>query len=183
MPGNPHVYFDICIGSHPGGRIVFELFADVTPKTVENFRGLCTGEYGNAKGSGKPLCYLGSRFFRILKGTCLQGGDFEKNNGDGGESIYGGSFRDENFSRRHAQAGVLSMANNGKNSNGSQFFITLRKTPRFDGKHTVFGQIIEGMEVVRAIEAVPVDAIDCPRVPIIISGKEVGSMGVPIANW
>eukprot|EP01068_Selenidium_serpulae_P017736 Selendium_serpulae@DN6402_c0_g2_i3.p1 len=109
MP-NTEVFLDVAIGNKAGGRIVFQLFTDITPKTAENFRGLCTGEYGLAQKSKKPLHYVGCKFFRVLPGFIIQSGDFVSNTGDGGESVYHGAFRDENFSRRHAQAGVLSMA-------------------------------------------------------------------------
>lgn len=161
---------DVAIGTRAGGRIVFELFADVTPRTTENFRGLCTGEYGTGKKSKKPLSFIGCSFFRSVKGFYLQSGDFQFNNGDGGESIYGGTFADEDFSRRHTQAGVLSMANSGRNTNGSQFFITLRRAPQLDNKHVVFGQVVAGMDVVRAIGQVPMDKDDKPRVAIHIVG-------------
>lgn len=174
MP-NTEVYLDVAIGKKAGGRIVFQLFTDITPRTAENFRGLCTGEYGLAQKSKKPLHYVGCKFFRILPGFIIQSGDFVSNSGDGGESVYSGPFRDENFTRRHAQAGVLSMENNGPHSNTSQFFITLKQSPQLDGKHVVFGQVSQGMEVIRAIEKVPVDSSDRPRVPILIVGS--GELG------
>ena len=150
------------------GRIVFELFTDITPKTSENFRGLCTGEYGFGKINKKKLHYLGSRFHRIVEDQLIQGGDFIFGNGLGGESIYGEKFNDENFQRRHACAGLLSMSNRGRNKNSSQFFITLKPCPYLDGKHVVFGQVIEGMEVVRQIAKVPTDGNERPKVNVII---------------
>jgi len=171
----PRVYLDVSIGTKAGGRVVFELFTDITPRAAENFRGLCTGEYGIGRTTKKPLCYEGCKFFRSIKGTVVQSGDFQFNNGDGGESIYGGHFNDEDFVRRHTQAGILSMANRGRNTNGSQFFVTLKRHPRFDGRHIAFGQVISGMDVIRAIGQVPVDADDRPRVPVTIVGSgEVG---------
>ena len=149
---NPKVEMDVTIDGQPAGTITFELFADVVPKTAENFRALCTGEKGVGK-SGKPLSYAGSPFHRIIPGFMIQGGDFTRGNGTGGESIYGEKFADENFELRHTGPGLLSMANAGPNTNGSQFFITVAETPWLDGKHVVFGKVVDGMDVVRALEA------------------------------
>ena len=118
------------------------------------------------KASGKKLHYLGCRVHRIVEDFVIQAGDFVSGDGSGGESIYGKSFIDENFTRRHAHAGVLSMANHGRNTNGSQFFVTLKPCPHLDGKHVVFGQVVEGMEVVRAIAKVPTDLYEKPRIPV-----------------
>ncbi|XP_060667581.1 peptidyl-prolyl cis-trans isomerase-like isoform X2 [Ziziphus jujuba] len=150
---NPKVFMDVTIGDEPAGRVVMELFADVTPLTAENFRALCTGEKGVGR-SGERLHYKGSTFHHVIPGFMCQGGDFTAGNGTGGESIYGSKFADENFVKKHTGPGILSMANAGPGTNGSQFFICTAETESLDGKHVVFGQVVEGFDVVKAVEKV-----------------------------
>lgn len=172
-PENPVVFFDVSIGGSPAGRIYMELFADVVPKTAENFRQFCTGEKLK---DGVPTGYKNSQFHRVIKDFMLQGGDFLKGDGTGSYSIYGENFNDENFLLRHDSPGILSMANSGQNTNGSQFFITSRACDWLDGKHVVFGKVIDAtsMLTVRKIENVPIGYGDKPKYNVVIT--ECGQM-------
>ncbi|KAI9860450.1 MAG: peptidyl-prolyl cis-trans isomerase cpr6 [Trichoglossum hirsutum] len=162
-----YVFFDVQLGQQKLGRVSFELYNDVVPKTAENFRALCTGEKGVGK-TGKPLHYKGSGFHRVIKGFMIQGGDFTAGNGTGGESIYGEKFEDENFELKHDKPFLLSMANAGPGTNGSQFFITTVPTPHLDGKHVVFGEVVSGKSIVRRIENIKTQPGDKPAQPAII---------------
>lgn len=165
---NPRVFFDLEIGSRSIGRLVFELYASVVPKTVENFRALCTGEQGTNIISGTKLTFKDSCFHRIIPGFMAQAGDITHGNGSGGESIYGKTFADENFALKHNSAGLLSMANSGPHTNGSQFFITFKPTPHLDGRHVVFGRVVEGERLLLILEGVATDQTDRPKLPVMI---------------
>lgn len=170
-PENPVVFLDISIGGQALGRIKIELFAHLVPKTAENFRQFCTGEF---KRNGVPQGYKNTTFHRIIKDFMVQGGDFMRGDGTGSISIYGDKFPDEGFLMNHSGAGLVSMANSGPNSNGSQFFITCAPCDFLDGKHVVFGRVIEGLSVVRRIEETPVGQQNRPKLPVVIT--ECGQM-------
>ncbi|CAF0762184.1 unnamed protein product [Didymodactylos carnosus] len=165
----PRCFFDVKIDDKEVGRIIFELFSEKCPKTCENFRSLCTGECGSGLTTYKKLHYKGCCFHRVVKDFMIQGGDFSEGNGTGGESIYGGCFPDENFDLKHDRPYLLSMANRGRDTNGSQFFITTAPAPHLDGIHVVFGQVITGQNLIKQIENLPVDTNNRPKSNVTIS--------------
>lgn len=172
------VFLDVDIDKQRIGRIVIGLFGEVVPKTVENFRALCTGELGKCS-TGRPLHYKGTPFHRIIVGFMIQGGDVVYGDGRGNESIYGGTFRDENFKIKQAHAGFVAMVNSGPDSNGSQFFITTVKCYWLDGEHVVFGKVIEGMDNVWAIEGMAGTYSGKPRKKVVIAD----SGEIPKSEW
>ncbi|XVE48872.1 hypothetical protein DITRI_Ditri01bG0036800 [Diplodiscus trichospermus] len=172
------VYLDVDIDGQHVGRILIGLYGQVVPKTVENFRALCTGEKGKVA-NGKALLYKGTPFHRIVSGFMIQGGDIIHGDGRGSESIYGGTFPDESFKIKHSHAGVVSMANPGPDSNGSQFFITTVKTSWLDGEHVVFGKVIQGMDIVYMIEGGAGTYSGKPRKKVIIAD----SGEIPKGKW
>ncbi|KAF4109584.1 peptidyl-prolyl cis-trans isomerase H isoform X1 [Onychostoma macrolepis] len=165
-PNNPIVFFDVTIGGQEVGRMKIELFADIVPKTAENVRQFCTGEF---KKDGVPVGYKGCTFHRVIKDFMIQGGDFVNGDGTGICSIYRGPFADENFRMKHSGPGLLSMANSGPGTNGCQFFITCTKCDWLDGKHVVFGKVVDGLLVMRKIENVPTGPNNKPKLPIVIA--------------
>ncbi|KAG2224124.1 hypothetical protein INT45_000139 [Circinella minor] len=167
----PVVFFDISIGDVPVGRMKMELYSDIVPKTAENFRQLCTGEF---KRNGIPQGFKNCSFHRVIKDFMVQGGDFLKGDGTGSLSIYGEKFEDENFEVKHTEAGLLSMANSGPNTNGCQFFITCDNCEFLDGKHVVFGHLVDGLLTLRKIENVSTGQNNRPKLSVKIT--ECGQM-------
>lgn len=173
------VYFDITIGGEAAGRIEIGLFGKTVPKTVENFKELCRKHLTEQSSDGSLVGYKGSKFHRVISDFMIQGGDFTKGDGTGGRSIYGERFADENFKLKHYGAGWLSMANAGKDTNGSQFFITCKKTTWLDGKHVVFGKVLSGMDVVRMVEKLSTDSRDRPTKEVVIADSGVLTVEEP----
>lgn len=169
--GQVYVYLEVEISSVNIGRMIFKLYQNICPKTVENFRCLCNGERGTGLITKMPLHFQGAKFHRIIPGFMAQGGDFELGDGRGGESIYGGKFNDEagGLALRHAKRGLLSMANSGKDTNGSQFFILFKAAHHLNGKHCVFGEIVEGHATLDAVEGVRTQSDDRPIAPVVVA--------------
>merc|ERR1712187_947772 len=169
--GELYVYLEVEISNVNIGRMIFKLYQNICPKTCENFRCLCNGERGTGLITKMPLHFKGSKFHRVIPGFMAQGGDFELGDGRGGESIFGGKFNDEagGLALRHAKRGLLSMANSGKDTNGSQFFILFKPAHHLNGKHCVFGEIVEGHATLDAIEGVKTQSDDRPIAPIVIA--------------
>ena len=151
-PANPRVFLEIGIDGASVGKLIIELYADKVPRTAENFRMLCTGEKGVGR-SGAKLCYKDCKFHKAVSGYLIQGGDFIAGDGTQNESVYGPRFEDENFSVPHDDKGIVSMANNGRNTNGGQFFITFTQTPWLNGKNVAFGKVVDGLEILDKMEA------------------------------
>lgn len=168
-PADDLVYMGINVGNKQLGRIVIKLFSDIVPYTAKNFREIAKGSESN------KLNYKGAPFHRIIKDFMIQGGDITNGDGTGGLSIYGGKFQDENFEIPHDRPGLLSMANSGPDTNGSQFFITTGPAPHLDGKHVVFGQVVDGLSIIEYLNSVETDSSDKPLVPVIISSSGVVS--------
>ena len=167
-------FLDLTIGGKPVGRMTFALFGEVAPRTVENFRALCTGE-GGVGVAGQPLHLKGSSFHRIIPQFMCQGGDFTNGDGTGGESIYGRTFDDESFELKHTGIGQLSMANSGPNTNGSQFFVTIAPCPWLDGKHVIFGELVDGFDVLGKLEMVG-SRSGTTKFPVVVS--DCGELGL-----
>lgn len=154
----PRAYISVSVGDAPPMRLVFALYSDTVPKTAENFRQLCTGEHEGRTVRGKPFHYKGCLLHRLIPGLMVQGGDFDNANGTGGESIYGRRFADEGFKDKHTRRGLLAMANDGPNTNGSNFFILFEQAEHLDRRHVIFGELVEGWDVLDELERLPTDA-------------------------
>lgn len=166
----PRVFVDVAMGSLPPRRLVFALYSDSVPKTAENFRQLCTGEHEGATARGKPFHYRGCLLHRVIPGLMVQGGDFENANGTGGESIYGRRFSDESFADKHTRRGLLAMANDGPNTNGSNFFVSFAAAEHLDRRHVIFGELVEGWELLDELEKLPTNEECRPLTDCVITG-------------